>query len=81
MPPANCLSPLTAGRHGSHALLPRAVGKIVGIPYMIPYGNILPQWCIASSSLKTISRLNMSHTLDQEAVGERQRKPPKRRMG
>lgn len=46
MPPANCLSPLTAGRHGSHALLPRAVGRIVGIPYMMPYGNIHLQWCI-----------------------------------
>ena len=79
MLPANCLSPLTAGRHGSHALLPRAVGRIVGIPYMMPYGNI--HLVHPSSSLKTISRLNMSHTLDQEAVGERQRKPPKRRMG
>ena len=32
MPPANGLPPLTACRHGFHALLPRALGRIVSIP-------------------------------------------------
>ena len=32
MPPANGLPPLTACRHGFHALLPRAFGRIVSIP-------------------------------------------------